>query len=163
MPNSLPEQKKVNQAVVEISKKTGIPIIATGDAHYLESSDYEWHKTLLKINTHASADDDAFGFSKNEFYLMSPEEMCAVFENEIPEAITNTLAIAERCDVKLPLKTGKYILPNLDLKEGQTAEEDLNEKAHAGLKKRFEARGTEVPSNGIFGLFLNRFGNYPGC
>lgn len=145
MPNSLPEQKKVNQAIVEISKKTGIPIIATGDAHYLEKSDYEWHKTLLKINTHASADDDAFGFSKNEFYLMSPEEMCAVFENEIPEAITNTLAIAERCDVKLPLKTGKYILPNLDLKEGQTAEEDLSEKAHAGLKKRFEARGTEVP------------------
>ena len=145
MPNSLQEQKKVNKAIVEISKKTGIPIIATGDAHYLEKNDYEWHKTLLKINTHASADDDAFGFSKNEFYLMSPEEMCAVFENEIPEAITNTIAIAERCDVKLPLKTGKYILPNLDLKEGQTAEEDLSEKAHAGLKKRFEARGTEVP------------------
>ncbi|MBR2207995.1 MAG: DNA polymerase III subunit alpha, partial [Synergistaceae bacterium] len=84
-------------------------------------------------------------FSKNEFYLMSPEEMCAVFEDTIPEAITNTLAIAERCDVKLPLKTGKYILPNLDLKEGQTAEEDLSEKAHEGLRKRFEARGTEIP------------------
>ena len=145
MPNSLPEQKKVNEAIIQISKDTGIPIIATGDAHYLEKSDYEWHKTLLKINTHASADDDAFGFSKNEFYLMSPEEMCAVFEDTIPEAITNTLAIAERCDVKLPLKTGKYILPNLDLKEGQTAEEDLSEKAHAGLKKRFELRGTEIP------------------
>ena len=145
MPNSLPEQKKVNEAIIQISKDTGIPIIATGDAHYLEKSDYEWHKTLLKINTHASADDDAFGFSKNEFYLMSPEEMCAVFEDTIPEAITNTLAIAERCDVKLPVKTGKYILPNLDLKEGQTAEEDLSEKAHEGLRKRFEARGTEIP------------------
>ncbi|MBQ7196549.1 MAG: DNA polymerase III subunit alpha [Synergistaceae bacterium] len=145
MPNSLPEQKKVNAAIVEISKKTGIPIIATGDAHYLEKSDYEWHKTLLKVNTHADPNDDAFGFTQNEFYLMSPEEMCAVFENEIPEAITNTVAIAERCNVELPLKTGHYLLPNLDLKEGQTAEDDLREKAHEGLKKRFEIRGTEIP------------------
>ena len=146
MPNSLPEQKKVNKAIVEISKKTGIPIIATGDAHYLEKEDYDWHKTLLKINTHADANDDAFGFSKNEFYLMSPEEMCAVFEDEIPEAITNTLEIAERCNVELPLKTGKYILPDLDLKEGQTAEEDLREKAREGLKKRFLLLGhDEVP------------------
>ncbi len=145
MPNSLPEQRKVNAAIVEISKKTGIPIIATGDAHYLEKSDYEWHKTLLKINTHADPNDDAFGFTQNEFYLMTPEEMCAVFENEIPEAITNTVAIAERCNVELPLKTGDYYLPNLDLKEGQTAEDNLREKAHEGLKKRFEIRGTEIP------------------
>jgi len=145
MPNSLQEQKKVNEAIIEIAKKTGIPIIATGDAHYLEKNDYEWHKTLLKINTHASPDDDAFGFSKNEFYLMSPEEMCSVFEDIIPEAITNTLEIAERCNVEVVPKVKKYILPNLDLREGQTAEEDLSEKAHAGLKKRFEARGTEVP------------------
>ncbi len=146
MPNSLPEQKKVNTAILEISKKTGIPIIATGDAHYLEKSDYDWHKTLLKINTHAEANDDAFGFSKNEFYLMSPEEMYSVFENEIPEALTNTLEIAERCNVELPLKTGHYILPNLDLKEGQTAEDDLREKAHEGLKNRFLQAGKgEVP------------------
>ncbi|MBQ9419108.1 MAG: DNA polymerase III subunit alpha, partial [Synergistaceae bacterium] len=145
MPNSLPEQKKVNAAIVEMSKKLDIPIIATGDAHYLEKSDYDWHKILLKINTHADADDDAFGFSKNEFYLMSPEEMCAVFESEIPQAITNTIEIAERCNVKLPLKTGHYILPNLDLKEGQTAEDDLREKAREGLRKRFESRGISVP------------------
>ena len=146
MPNSLPEQKKVNTAILEISKKTGIPIIATGDAHYLEKSDYDWHKTLLKINTHADPNDDAFGFSKNEFYLMSPEEMYSVFENEIPEALTNTLEIAERCNVELPLKTGHYILPDLDLKEGQTAEDDLREKAHEGLKNRFLQAGKgEVP------------------
>ena len=146
MPNSLPEQRKVNTAIVEISKKTGIPIIATADSHYLEKSDYDWHKTLLKINTHKDANDDAFGFSKNEFYLMSPEEMCEIFESEIPEAITNTLEIAERCNVELALKTGHYILPNLDLKEGQTPEDDLREKAREGLKKRFLLLGRgEVP------------------
>ena len=145
MPNSLSEQKKVNKAILEISKKTGIPIIATGDAHYLEKSDYDWHKTLLKINTHADANDDAFGFSKNEFYLMSPEEMYSVFENEIPEALKNTVEIAERCNVEIPLKTGHYILPDLDLKEGQTAEDDLREKAREGLKQRFSILGREVP------------------
>ena len=50
MPNSLTEQKKVNTAIVEISKRTGIPIIATGDAHYLNPEDYDWHKILLKIS-----------------------------------------------------------------------------------------------------------------
>ncbi|MBQ6775242.1 MAG: DNA polymerase III subunit alpha [Synergistaceae bacterium] len=145
MPNTLPEQKKVNAAILEISKKNDIPVIATGDAHYLEKKDYDWHKILLKINTHADANDDAFGFTKNEFYLMSPEEMYSVFETEAPQALTNTIEIAERCDVKLPLKTGHYILPNLDLKEGQTAEDDLRDKAREGLRKRFEARGSDVP------------------
>ena len=143
MPNSLEEQKKVNKTIIEISKKTGIPVIATGDAHYLEKSDYDWHKTLLKVNTHADANDDAFGFSKNEFYLMSPDEIYEIFENEIPEALTNTIEISERCNVNLPLKTGHYILPNLDLKEGMTAEDDLREKAREGLKMRF--KNSEVP------------------
>ena len=147
MPNSLPEQSKVNTAIKEISNKTGIPVIATGDAHYLEKSDYEWHKTLLKINTHADPNDDAFGFSKNEFYLMSPEEMYGALGEFMPEALTNTLEIAERCNVKLPLKTGNYILPNLDLKEGQTPEESLSEKAHEGLKRRFDLKGLPVPEN----------------
>ena len=145
MPNTLDEQLTVNKAIVEISKRTGIPIIATGDAHYLDAKDYDWHKILLKINTHADVNDDAFGFTKNEFYLMTPEEMYAKFESEIPEALTNTVAIAERCNVKLELKTGNYLLPHLDLAEGMTADDDLRLKAREGLKARFEARGTEIP------------------
>ena len=145
MPNSLTEQKKVNTAIVEISKRTGIPIIATGDAHYLNPEDYDWHKILLKINTHADVNDDAFGFTTNDFYLMTPEEMYSHFENEIPEALTNTLMIADRCNVEIKLKTGNYLLPNLNLKDGMTAEDDLRVKAHEGLKMRFEARGCEIP------------------
>ena len=92
MPNTLEEQKRVNRAIVEISEHTGIPIIATGDAHYLDAKDYDWHKILLRINTHADANDDAFGFDRNEFYLMPPEEMYSHFETEIPEALTNTVS-----------------------------------------------------------------------
>ena len=136
MPNSMEAQKRVNRAIKRISDKTGIPIIATGDAHYLDAKDYDWHKLLLKINTHADAKDDAFGFDRNEYYLMTPEEMYAHFGNEIPEALTNTVAIAERCNVELPLKTGHYLLPDLKLDEGTTLEDELRKRAREGLKAR---------------------------
>ena len=153
MPNSLPEQKKVNAEIIKMSKKLGIPLIATCDSHYLEREDFEWHKTLLRINTHADPEkDDAFGFSLNEFYLMHPDEMYSRLESESPEALTNTLEIAERCNVKLKLKSGDYILPSLDLKEGETAEDDLIAKAREGLRERFRVSGRgEVPEN-----YLNR-------
>ena len=145
MPNSLPEQKKVNTAIINISKQTGIPVIATGDAHYLNKQDYEWHKVLLKINTHADPSDDAFGFTTNDFYLKSPEEMEEIFGSEIPEALDNTVKIAERCNVELKLKTGHYMLPDLKLEEGMTLEECLRDRAREGLKMRFEKSGREIP------------------
>ena len=145
MPNTLPDQKKVNEAIIRISQQTGIPIIATGDAHYLDAKDYDWHKILLKINTHADANDDAFGFDRNEFYLMSPEEMYSVFEAEIPQALTNTVEIAERCNVELDLSKKHYLLPDLKLGEGITLEDELRRRAREGLSERFSVKGLEVP------------------
>ena len=132
MPNSLPEQKKVNAAIIEISQKLNIPVIATGDAHYLEKSDYDWHKLLLKVNTHAGPGDDAFGFSTNDFYLKSPEEFYNEFA-EIPEALTNTVKIAERCNVELIPKQKKYLLPDIELAEGRTPDDELRFRAREGL------------------------------
>ena len=146
MPNSLPEQKKVNEAIKEISQRTGIPVIATGDAHYLERSDYDWHKLLLKINTHADASDDAFGFTSNDYYLKSPEEMYAAFHDFMPEALTNTVEIAERCNVKLMMKPEiDYLLPNLKLSDGMTPDDELRKESHEGLHERFSSRGINVP------------------
>ena len=136
MPNSLPEQKKVNQAIIEISRKTGIPLIATGDAHYLERNDYDWHKLLLKVNTHAEPGDDAFGFSTNDFYLKSPEEFYNEFA-DIPEALTNTVEIAKRCNVQLIPEKKEYKLPDLQLEEGRTPDDELRIRAREGLKQRF--------------------------
>ncbi|MBQ3694086.1 MAG: DNA polymerase III subunit alpha [Synergistaceae bacterium] len=142
MPNALPEQKKVNEAIKEISRKTGIPVIATGDAHYLEREDYDWHKLLLKINTHADAGDDAFGFTSNDYYLKSPEEMYAAFEDFMPDALTNTVAIAERCNVKLRMKPEiNYLLPDLKLADGVTPDDELMKEARDGLHERFISRG----------------------
>ena len=148
MPNSLKEQEKVNNGILEISKKCNIPVIATGDAHYLNKEDYEWHKTLLKINTHADPNDDAFGFSENDFYLKTPEEFEEKFGSICPDALDNTVIIADRCNVELPLKTGHYILPKIKLEEGETAEDNLRTRAQEGLKKRFEDLGRgEIPEN----------------
>ncbi|MBQ7154635.1 MAG: DNA polymerase III subunit alpha [Synergistaceae bacterium] len=149
MPNSLPEQKKVNAAILEISGRTNIPIIATGDAHYLNPEDYDWHKYLLRINTHADPQkDDAFGFDRNEFYLMTPEEMYAHFESEIPEALTNTVEIAERCSVKLKLHhEDGYLLPDIPLEANMTKDDELCRQAREGLKARFAARGTDIPED----------------
>ena len=150
MPNSLDEQITVNKAIIDISKRTGIPIIATCDSHYLNSEDYDWHKILLRINTHADAGDDAFGFDRNEFYLMTPDEIFerltrTLPEESVEEAMNNTVSIAERCNVKVLPDKKKYLLPNLNLSEGMTEEDELRARAREGLKARFEARGTEIP------------------
>lgn len=148
MPNTLEQQYRVNKALIEISRSTGIPLIATCDSHYLNREDYDWHKILLRINTHADADnDDAFGFDRNEFYLMSPDEMYAKFGDEVPDALTNTVSIAERCSVTLLPEHKKYLLPHLDIEEGMTADDALRAKAREGLKARFSARGSEIPED----------------
>lgn len=141
MYNAIPEQAKVNKALIRISKETGIPLVATNDAHYLEKMDYDWHKILLRVNTRADDTDDAFGFSSNDFYLRSPEEMDAIFGSELPEALTNTVEIAQRCNVNFDLNSGKYQLPSMELEAGQTLESYLEQEAHKGLGLRL---GTEV-------------------
>ena len=146
MPNTLEEQQKVNKGIIELSKRLDIPVIATGDAHYLNKEDHDWHNTLLKINTHATVNDDAFGFTVRDFYLMTPEEVYSRLGSECPQALTNTVEIAERCNVKLPLKTGNYILPNLSLDEGETPEDRLRRLAHEGLEERIRHKGLdEIP------------------
>ncbi|MDR1732867.1 MAG: DNA polymerase III subunit alpha [Synergistaceae bacterium] len=136
MSNTLPEQAKVNKALIRLSRETGIPLIATSDAHYQEKEDFEWHKLLLRINTRADDTDDAFGFSTNDFYLRSPEEMDAFFGAELPEALDNTVKIAERCRVDFNLNSGDYKLPRLDLTEGVTLERHLEDEAWKGLRAR---------------------------
>ncbi|MDR1874058.1 MAG: DNA polymerase III subunit alpha [Synergistaceae bacterium] len=142
MYNSIPEQAKVNKALIRISRETGIPLIATNDAHYQEKEDFEWHKILLRVNTRADATDDAFGFSSNDFYLRSPEEMDSIFGAELPDALDNTVEIARRCRVDFNLNSGDYQLPKLELADGLTLERHLEEESRNGLRARL---GGEPP------------------
>jgi DNA polymerase-3 subunit alpha len=164
--NQITAQAVVNKALIRISKETGIPLVATNDAHYLEQEDYDWHKILLKVNTHADESDDTFGFASNDFYLRSPEEMDRLLGTELPEALDNTVAIANRCDVSLNLGSGTYQLPSMDLADGTTLEKALEDEAWKGLSLRLQGDPPEeykkrlayelgvINSMGFAGYFL---------
>ncbi len=107
--HGIAEQKKVNAALCKMSEETGIPLVATNDAHYLRREDAENHDLLLCIQTGKTVDDtDRLKFQTNEFYLKSGEEMENLFAYA-PEAIKNTLKIAEMCNVEFEF--GKLKLP----------------------------------------------------
>ena len=139
--NSLPEQAVVNKALISMSRELDIPLIATNDAHYLKREDAAWHDVLLCIQTGATVTDPKrYRFTGDDYYFRSPEEMWAIFGNDLPESLTNTQLIADRCNVKL--KTGKYYLPVFPLPEGETLSTHLTKMAHEGLKRRLK---TDTP------------------
>ena len=139
--NGIPEQALVNKALVEMSKKLDLPLIATNDAHYLERSDAGWHDILLCVQTGSLVSDEKrYRFHGDDYYFRSPDEMWALFGNDLPESLINTQRIADRCDVKL--KTGHYYLPEFPLPEGETLTTHLRKMAADGLKRRLK---TENP------------------
>jgi DNA polymerase-3 subunit alpha len=142
--NGIPEQTKANGELIRLSKDTGIPVIATNDCHYLNKGDHKSHDALLCIQTGKSVkDENRMTFSSETFYMRSPEEMKKAFAH-IPEAVANTVAIAERCNLELEL--GKYHLPHFPVPEGYTRETYMAEIARKGLEERFKeieaVRGT---------------------
>jgi DNA polymerase-3 subunit alpha len=133
--NKLEEQAKVNKVLVEISKKTGIPVVATNDVHYLLKQHAASHEVLLCIQTQTTVDDPKrLRFEKDEFYLKSPEEMKLAF-HEIPEAVSNTLEIDNKCNLELDFT--KTYLPHYKPPEGKTREQYLKELCSEGLTKRY--------------------------
>ena len=119
-------QKKVNDALVRLSKETGIPLIATNDAHYLRREDAEIQDILMCIQTGKTLDDpNRMRFETKEFFVKSEAEMSALFPDH-PEAIENTDRIAELCNVEFEF--GKYHLPLFQLPEGWTDGEDYFRK-----------------------------------
>ncbi len=133
--NGIPEQERVNRELVKLTKDTGIPVVATNDCHYLDMEDHKSHDALLCIQTGKTVKDtNRLRFSSETFYLKTPEEMKKAF-SYIPDAITNTVKIAERCNLELEL--GKYHLPNFPVPEGYTREVFMAEMARKGLEERF--------------------------
>jgi len=132
----MPEQEKANFGLVEISRKLGIPLVATNDVHYINAADAEAQDALLAIQTQTKiADKDRLTMiGSPDFYLRSPEEMHSLFK-EYPDALENTLKIAEQCN--LEIDTGKWILPNFPLPAGKTAEQHLRDEVYKYAKRRF--------------------------
>ena len=135
-PNGLPEQVLANQKLLEISRKLNIPLVATNDAHYLKKEDSYNHEVLLCIQTGKKiTDEDRMKMGADEFYLKSPEEMAQYFKN-VPEAIENTVKIAEKCNVEFEF--GNTKLPNYEVPEGFSSHADYFKKlSKDGLIKRY--------------------------
>lgn len=134
---NVPPQEPLNKALIALSKKMGVPIVATNDNHYTHKNDAEAQEILLAIQTQTTILDSNRKLSmidSPDFYIKSPEEMEGLFA-QYPEAISNTVKIAEQCNVEIPL--GKWILPKFDVPSGKTTGEHLKELVDAGLMDRY--------------------------
>ena len=133
--NTLPEQDVVNQRLLEVARELNLPLVATNDCHYLNREDAKAHEVLLCIQTGKTMSDPThMRFSADEFYVKTPEEMAAAF-HYAPEAVANTVAIAERCNLELPLEK-EYYFPHFEPPEGKTHDDMLEEQAVSGLEER---------------------------
>ncbi|MDR1802219.1 MAG: DNA polymerase III subunit alpha [Treponema sp.] len=141
-------QRDINKAIIDIAKKTGIPLVATNDVHYLNREDYVAHDTLLCIGTAQTrnAEKRKKQYYGDKFYLKSGDEMAALFP-DCPEAIANTVRIAERCNADVPkIKTKdlpKY-LPDFEIpKDYENADAYLRRLTTDGLAKRYAKEKNE--------------------
>nr|MCR4992427.1 PHP domain-containing protein [Lachnospiraceae bacterium] len=133
--HGIPEQKKANAGILRLSQETGVKLVCTNDVHYTYAEDAGAHDILLCIQTQKKVQDtDRMRYEGGQFYLKSEEEMRALFPYA-PEAVENTAAIAERCNVNIEF--GHYKLPKFDVPEGYTAETYLRELCNEGLKRRY--------------------------
>ena len=134
--NGLSNQVLVNQKLIWLSRELDIPLVATNDAHYLKQEDSYNHEILLCIQTGKKiADSDRFRFETDEFYIKTPEEMADYFSN-VPEAIENTVKIADKCNFEFEFGVTK--LPNYDVpEEFETHSAYFKKLCNDGIKERY--------------------------
>jgi DNA polymerase-3 subunit alpha len=141
----IPEQITANQRLIELSKKTGIPLVATNDIHYLRKEDAEAQDVLMLINTGSDLDDkERLTLIGDDFSMSSPAEMIEFFK-DTPEAITNTQKIADMCNFEFEL--GKTQLPLFQVPGNETPEQYLTELCEKGLKLRFGNKDADYLKN----------------
>jgi DNA polymerase-3 subunit alpha len=142
MDNGLEEQQRIIPHLMELSKKLGIPLVATNDCHFLKKEDAYDHDVLLCIGMGKTLDDPGrMKFSSDQFYYRSPDEMAKTF-NYLPEAIKNTVAVAEK--VNLDVSFDQLQLPHYPVPEGETAETYLAKLCTDGMKRRYGDNITDV-------------------
>ncbi len=133
--HGLEEQKIANRGLLELHRKTGIPLVATNDVHYVLKNHAEMQDVLLCIQTGKTVDDPGrMRFASSEFYLKDQREMALLF-GELRDAMENTALIAERCSVELEF--GKLHLPDYRVPEKQDPDLYLRELCRAGIRSRY--------------------------
>lgn len=134
--HGMEEEKVANEGLLELAAEIGVPLVAANDAHYLKQEDSVSHEILLCLQTRTVlSDPNRYRFSTDQVYFKSPDEMAKLYE-DIPEALSNTVEIAQRCNVEVKVKPQ---LPKYDIPDGFGNEDDyLRAVAQEGLRKRYE-------------------------
>ncbi len=158
--HGIPEQKKVNKLLIEMSRKFDVGLVATNDLHYINKQDAECHDVLLCIQMGKTVEDTArMRFYSNEFYLKDFDEMAQLF-GAYPDALANTCRIAERCNVTLDF--GNLYLPEFPVPEGLTANDYLEKLCRDQLKERYSEVTPEINNRLVFELGVIMKMDYSG-
>lgn len=131
------KQDPLNEKLIEMSRKLGLPLVATNDNHYIYNTDAQAQEILLCIQTQTTIDTPNRRLSmidSPDFYMKSKEEMSGLFL-QTPQALENTSKIADMCNVELTL--GKWTMPRFNVPEGKTSNEYIKELVDAGLIRRY--------------------------
>ena len=159
----LEEEAAIFSDMIRLSQETGIPLVATNDVHYVNREDAEVHDILLCIQTATNVDDEnRMRFPNDQFYLKSPREMKVLFSN-VPEAIENTMKIADACDVEFEFD--QLHLPEFTAPDGvdnhvylrQLCEEGLLQRykdVDEAIRERFEYEFSTIEKMGYVEYFL---------
>ena len=138
--HGIEQQRRNRGGLIDIARDLDLGLVATNDVHFLERSHHEAHDVMICIGTGAMIHDEKRMRYVPELYFKSGDEMAALFADQ-PSAITNTLAIAERCNATLEFGKSKY--PDYLPPEGKTREGYLRELCEEGLRKRYGERAME--------------------
>ncbi|MBA4391451.1 MAG: DNA polymerase III subunit alpha [Syntrophus sp. (in: bacteria)] len=135
--NGIPDQKIINEGLVDLSRHYNVPIVATNDCHYLLREEAKAHELLLCIQTGKTMlDKDRLRFSSDHFYFKSPDEFDRAF-SQYPEALSNTVLVAERCD--LSIDTDTYHFPEFKAPDGMDLNDYFEQLAREGFEHRLPA------------------------
>lgn len=138
----IPEINRLVPLLVNLAKSEGVPLVATQDIHYAKKEDSLFHDILLAVQTgNKTSDDNRLTMRAGDFSMRSPEEMRAAFA-AFPEAIENTMRIAERCNVDIRL--GGILLPHFPIPEGETSFSYLSSLINKRLPERFKEITPEI-------------------
>jgi DNA polymerase-3 subunit alpha len=140
--HGMEEQRTCNSALPEIARDLGVGLVAANDVHFLRRSDHDAHDVMLCIGTGKMVQDEARMRYVPELYFKSPAEMREVFR-DFPQAIENTLHIAERCNLDIEFGRSKY--PEYPVPDSTTREGYLRDLCYEGLRRRYGERAATDP------------------
>lgn len=146
------DEKTINEGVIKLSRELGIPLVATNDSHYIRKEDAPAQDALLCIATGKNVSDiKRLRFIDTPtFYMATPEEMAELF-SDLPDAVENTVKIAEKCDLEISTM-GNWYFPKYPLPEGKNADEHLRELVYERLPEKVDKVTTEVKERADYEL-----------